>query len=270
MKDGFPLLTTKRVAFRLVLGELLWMISGSKNIKPLVDQNIHIWDEWPYQKYLEVMKLDERYPKYSDEWHKMKETFVQRIKDDPEFSEEFGNLGPVYGYKWRHWIGEGNRDGEEVDQLEWVIDRIKNDPQNRRLIVTAWDPSVLNEVALPPCHMYFHLFVGIKNDLECLVYQRSVDTFLGLPFNLASYAALTMIIAQVCGLTATRLVWIGGDVHIYNNHEKQVYEQLGRTVRSLPTLRINPEIMNIDDLRPEHFNLEEYNPHPAIKAPISV
>lgn len=264
--EGYPTLTTKFVPFRLVLGELLWMISGSRNIKPLVDENINIWNEWPFQRYLKKMKLVKKYPKYSDGWKEKLKVFIQGIKEDALFAEEFGDLGPVYGFQWRHWKG---RDGKKVDQLATVIENIKKNPQSRRHIVTAWDPSVLDKVALPPCHMYFQFFVG-DGTLDCTMYQRSVDSFLGLPFNIASYAALTMMVAQVCGLKANKFNWIGGDTHIYLNHQEQVALQLTRKPKPLPTLVIDPTITDIDSFNKKHFRLDNYQYEPAIKGEISV
>ena len=266
LDEGFPVVTTKFVPIRLVLEELLWMVSGSRNIKPLVDADVNIWNEWPFQRYLEKMKLVKKYPKYSDGWKEQLKAFVQRIKEDSSFAEEFGDLGSVYGFQWRHWKGRGYK---VVDQLATVIHGIKNNPHGRRHIVTAWDPSVLDEVALPPCHMYFQFFVG-DGTLDCTMYQRSVDSFLGLPFNIASYSALTKMVAQVCGLKAHKFNWVGGDTHIYLNHLEQVALQLTREPKPLPTLVIDPSVKDIDDFNKDHFRLDNYQYHPAIKGVISV
>lgn len=262
--ERYLLLTTKKIRVESILGELLWMIAGGRNIKKLVDQGIYIWVDWPFQKYLEETGLSDRYPKNSEGWYEKRKIFIQRIKEDDEFAEEFGDLGPVYGSQWRNWNGEG------IDQLANVINSIKHNPEGRRHIVTAWNPSVLDQVALPACHMTFQFFVGNEKDLDCLMHQRSVDTFLGLPYNLASYAALTMMVAQVCGLKAGRLIWVGGDVHIYNNHWEQVNEQLSRKPKKLPRLIIDGVIKNIDMFRLNSFELVGYDPHSPIRAPISV
>ena len=266
LNDGFPLLTTKRVYFRLILRELLWLVSGSRNLQPLVENNVHIWNEWPFQRYLEKSGLVDKYPTYSKEWEKLLKIFVDRIKNEPGFAKMYGDLGPVYGFLWRNWKGWGKH---EVDQLMEVIGRIKERPEDRRHVITAWDPSTINDVALPPCHILFQFFVA-NGGLSCQMYQRSVDTFLGLPFNIASYSALTMMVAQVCGLTADRFIWVGGDIHIYSNHEDQVTEQLTRKPKPLPTLVLNPKIKEIDAFTEEDFDLVGYDPYPALQAEISV
>ena len=238
LNDGFPLLTTKKVHLRSIIHELLWLISGDTNIKYLHDNKVSIWDEWADNK---------------------------------------GDLGPVYGAQWRNWNNEG------IDQIADVIDSIKNNPNSRRHIVTAWNPSVLpderskdfaanvaaGKAALPPCHAFFQFYVA-DNKLSCQLYQRSADVFLGVPFNIASYSLLTMMIAQVCGLELGDFVHTFGDVHIYNNHIEQVKLQLSREPRPLPTMRLNPEIKSIFDFKYEDFKLENYNPYDAIKADVSI
>ena len=238
LEEGFPLLTTKKVHLRSIIHELLWLIKGDTNIRYLHDNKVSIWDEW---------------------------------------ADENGDLGPIYGAQWRNWNNEG------IDQIAELIDSIKNNPNSRRHIVTAWNPSVLpdekskdfaknvadGKAALPPCHAFFQFYVA-DNKLSCQLYQRSADVFLGVPFNIASYSLLTMMIAQVCGLGLGDFVHTFGDVHIYNNHIEQVKLQLSRETRQLPTMKLNPEVKSIFDFKYEDFKLENYNPHDAIKAEVSI
>ena len=238
LEEGFPLLTTKKVHLRSIIHELLWLINGDTNIKYLHDNKVSIWDEW---------------------------------------ADENGDLGPIYGAQWRNWNNEG------IDQIADLIDSIKNNPNSRRHIVTAWNPSVLpdekskdfaqnvadGKAALPPCHAFFQFYVA-DNKLSCQLYQRSADVFLGVPFNIASYSLLTMMIAQVCGLGLGDFVHTFGDVHIYNNHIEQVKLQLSREPRQLPTMKLNAEVKSIFDFKYEDFKLENYNPHDAIKADVSI
>ena len=238
LSEGFPLVTTKKVHLKSIIYELLWLISGDTNIKYLHDHKVTIWDEW---------------------------------------ANADGDLGPVYGAQWRNWNNEG------IDQIQQVIDSIKNNPNSRRHIVTAWNPSVLpdehekdfaknvaaGKAALPPCHAFFQFYVA-NNKLSCQLYQRSADVFLGVPFNIASYSLLTMMMAQVCNLEPGDFVHTFGDVHIYNNHIEQVKLQLSREPRPLPTMRLNTEIKSLFDFKYEDFTLENYNPYDAIKAPVSV
>ena len=238
LEDGFPLLTTKKVHLRSIIHELLWLINGDTNIKYLHDNKVSIWDEW---------------------------------------ADSNGDLGPIYGAQWRNWNNEG------IDQIADVINSLKNNPNSRRHIVTAWNPSVLpdesskdfaanvanGKAALPPCHAFFQFYVA-DNKLSCQLYQRSADVFLGVPFNIASYSLLTMMIAQVCGLGLGDFVHTFGDVHIYNNHIEQVKLQLSREPRELPTMHINPDVKSIFDFKYEDFKLENYNPYDAIKADVSI
>jgi thymidylate synthase len=238
LEDGFPLLTTKKVHLRSIIHELLWLINGDTNIKYLHDNKVSIWDEW---------------------------------------ADSNGDLGPIYGAQWRNWNNEG------IDQIADLINSLKNNPNSRRHIVTAWNPSVLpdesskdfaanvanGKAALPPCHAFFQFYVA-DNKLSCQLYQRSADVFLGVPFNIASYSLLTMMIAQVCGLGLGDFVHTFGDVHIYNNHIEQVKLQLSREPRELPTMRINPDVKSIFDFKYEDFKLENYNPYDAIKADVSI
>ncbi len=268
LAEGFPLLTTKKVPFRLIAEELLWFIQGDTQLRTLALKDVHIWDEWPYKAYLIRSGLP--VPKTgSDEWNAGIKEFVERVKADEAFAAEYGDLGPVYGYQWRHWP---TADGKEVDQLRDVVEQIKVNPNSRRLIVSAWNPADIEEMAkagLPPCHCLFQFYVA-NGKLSCQLYQRSCDTFLGVPFNIASYALLTMMIAQVTGLEPGEFVWTGGDTHLYSNHFEQVKEQLSREPKKLPTLRINPEVKDLFAFTYEDFTLEGYDPHPPIKAPIAV
>lgn len=269
LEDGFPLLTTKKIGFETIKKELLWFISGETNIKPLVDQNVHIWDEWPFQHYLKANGLDTKYLKYTPEWENKMKTFIETIKSDSEFAKQWGDLGPVYGYQWRHWQ---NPNEIETDQLANAINQIKDSPNSRRIIVSAWNPSEIEEMAvsgLPPCHMMFQFQVD-KDKLNLAMYQRSVDSFLGLPFNIASYALLNHIVANITGKTAGNLTLFLGDTHIYLNHMEQINEQLSRDPLSLSNLVINKQIDSIDNIDPTSIKIENYNSHSAIKAPIAV
>lgn len=268
LAEGFPLLTTKKVPFRLIAEELLWFVRGDTELRTLALKDVHIWDEWPYKAYL--IRSGSPVPKTgSDEWNTGIKEFVERIKTDEAFAADYGNLGPVYGYQWRHWP---TPDGKEIDQLKDVVEQIKTNPNSRRLIVSAWNPADIEEMAkagLPPCHCLFQFYVA-NGKLSCQLYQRSCDTFLGVPFNIASYALLTMMIAQVCDLEPGEFVWTGGDTHLYSNHFEQVKEQLSREPKKLPTLRINSEVKDLFAFTYEDFTLEGYDPHPPIKAPIAV
>ncbi|MBQ8292787.1 MAG: thymidylate synthase [Bacilli bacterium] len=256
LSEGFPLLTTKKVHLPAIIHELLWFIKGDTNIKYLVDNNVRIWNEWPYVKYTKM-------PEYLGE---TQEEFVEKIKNDAEFAEKYGNLGPVYGKQWRAF---GGSEGKVVDQLALVIDQIKNNPASRRLIVNAWNPLYIDEMALPPCHMMFQFYVN-DGKLSCMLYQRSADIFLGVPFNIASYALLTMMIAKICNLELGEFVHTLGDAHIYTNHFEQVNRQLSREPRELPQMIIHGDQKRIEDFKFEDFELINYNPHKGIKAKVAV
>ncbi len=263
LADGFPLLTTKRVFLRGIIHELLWFVRGDTNIRYLVENGVGIWNEWPFQRYVQDQRLG--IEKHSDEWQTELENFVQRIRDDAAFAQQWGELGPVYGKQWRDFSG--------VDQLAWVVDEIKRNPSSRRLIVSAWNPPEIEEMAkagLPPCHTLFQFYVSHDGRLSCQLYQRSADLFLGVPFNIASYALLTLMIAQVCDLTPGDFVHTFGDVHIYNNHEQQVLTQLARQATALPTMHINPRVRDLFAFTYEDFELSNYAPAPAISAPVAV
>ncbi len=270
LSEGFPLLTTKKLPIKTIIHELLWFLKGDTNLKYLVDNNVHIWDEWPYKAYLNKNKI--AIPKTdSEEWKNGIKEFVERIKTDANFAKEYGDLGPIYGYQWRNWP---TPNGEKIDQIKDIIDQIKKTPDSRRMIISAWNVSDINEMAksgLPPCHCLFQFYVA-NGKLSCQLYQRSCDTFLGVPFNIASYALLTMMVAQVAGLEPGEFIWVGGDTHLYNNHFNQVKEQLGRRTKisPMPIMRINPEVKEIDQFTIDDFELVGYNPCDSIKAPIAV
>lgn len=262
LSEGFPLLTTKKVFLKGIIYELLWFLEGSSNIKYLVDHDVHIWDDWPYRYYTQQVKehgLEEL----------TQQEFVAKIKENQEFAKKWGELGPVYGVQWRRWQAP---DGRVIDQITDLINQIKNNPTSRRLIVSAWNAADIQEMAksgLPPCHCLFQFYV-VNNKLSCQLYQRSADTFLGVPFNIASYSLLTIMIAQVCNLEVGEFIHTFGDAHIYKNHMDQVKEQLGREMRPLPSMKINPKVKDIFKFKFEDFTLEGYDPHPVIKAPIAV
>ncbi|UAL50704.1 MULTISPECIES: thymidylate synthase [Metabacillus] len=227
LKEGFPLLTTKKLHLKSIIHELIWFLRGDTNVKYLQENGVRIWNEW---------------------------------------ADENGELGPVYGHQWRSWAGA---DGQTVDQISKLIDQIKNNPDSRRLIVSAWNPADVDEMALPPCHCFFQFYVA-DGKLSCQLYQRSADVFLGVPFNIASYALLTMMVAHVTDLEPGEFVHTFGDVHIYKNHLEQVDLQLTRDARALPKMRLNPDVKSIFDFTYEDFTLEGYDPHPHIKGAVSV
>jgi thymidylate synthase len=227
LAQSFPLLTTKKVHLKSIVLELLWFLSGDTNVRWLQERGVSIWDEW---------------------------------------ADDKGDLGPVYGYQWRHWR---TPDGREIDQIRQVIEQIRSKPDSRRHIVTAWNPADVDRMALPPCHALFQFYVA-DGALSCQLYQRSADLFLGVPFNIASYALLTLMVAQVCGLRPAEFVLTIGDAHLYLNHLDQAREQLARAPRAFPRIKLNAQVKDIFGFRYEDFALEDYDPHPAIKAPIAV
>ena len=268
LNEGFPAMTTKKLFLRGIIHELLWFLKGSTNIKYLVDNDVHIWDEWPYRAYLKSQ--GKTVPDSgSDEWQTGIKEFVARIKEDDEFARQYGELGPVYGYQWRNWPAP---DGRHIDQITQAIETLKHNPDSRRIIVSAWNVADVEEMAkagLPPCHLLFQFYVADAK-LSCQMYQRSADTFLGVPFNIASYALLTMMVAHVTGLELGDFVHTFGDTHLYLNHLEQVDLQLSREPRALPRMVLNPNVKSIFDFTIEDFTLENYDPHPSIKAPIAV
>ena len=264
LSAGFPLVTTKKVHLKSILHELLWFIRGDTNIRYLVENGVGIWNDWPYQNWLRQSGQDKALPMYSDQWRAGMKEFVARVKSDEQFAEEFGDLGPVYGKQWRNFGG--------VDQLAQLMDDIRQNPDSRRLIVSAWNPQdlpVMVKSGLPPCHSLFQFYVA-EGRLSCQLYQRSADVFLGVPFNIASYAALTMMIAQVADLGLGDFVHTFGDAHLYLNHMDQVEEQLSRSSFELSHLSINPEVNSLFDFVYSDFELQSYQSHGAIPAPVAV
>lgn len=250
--EGFPLLTTKKVHMKSITHELLWFISGDTNIRPLVLNNVRIWNEWPYEKFKQS----------SDFKSETLEEFVERIKEDEKFALKYGDLGPVYGKQWRDFGG--------VDQLAQVIDQIKTNPDSRRLIISAWNPPLIEQMALPPCHMFMQFYVSKDKKLSCQLYQRSADIFLGVPFNIASYALLVYLIADVCGLEPGEFVHTLGDAHIYSNHLQQIQTQLKRDPYPLPKLVLKNHYDNIEDYKYEDIEIVDYKSHPRIKGVVAV
>ena len=261
LSQGFPLLTTKKVFLKGIIHELLWFLNGDTNIKYLVDNGVHIWDNDAYRYYNELCVKEGVLPVTMEEFLRA----AQEGIDSPINGYKFGDLNHVYGYQWRSWP---RPNGEAIDQIQQTIDLIKNNPDSRRIIVSAWNVADVEKMALPPCHTLFQFYVA-DGKLSCMLYQRSADTFLGVPFNIASYALLTMMMAQVCGLEAGEFVHTLGDTHLYLNHFDQVEEQLSRTPRALPKMRLNPDVKSIFDFKFEDFTLEGYDPYPTIKAPMS-
>ena len=250
LNEGFPLLTTKRVPFRIIMEELKWFLSGSTNIKPLLDANVHIWDDDAYRWY-----------KANHHTTLTKEEYMDIVKMD----ESYGDLGNVYGKQWRDWDGH--------DQIATVIDQIKNNPTSRRIIVSGWNVGELELMALPPCHSFFQFYVSQDKKLSCQLYQRSGDLFLGVPFNIASYSLLTHLIAGHCGLGVGEVILNFGDLHIYNNLLPQCIMQLQREPRELPKLIIRQDLRTLEDIsdfETSSISLLGYNPHPTIKGKLSV
>ncbi|UNU73815.1 thymidylate synthase [Moraxella nasovis] len=243
LADGFPLLTTKKIHFRSVAIELLWFLKGDTNVKYLQDNKVTIWDEWA------------------------------TAQQTARFNRQAGDLGAVYGHQWRNFGATKNADGsyqsDGFDQIKWLINEIKTNPDSRRLIVSGWNPNEANEVALPPCHTLFQFYV-VNNKLSCQLYQRSADVFLGVPFNIASYALLTHMVAQVCNLNVGEFIWTGGDTHLYHNHFEQAKKQLGRKTLPLCRLQLNPNVKDIFEFSYDDITILDYDHHPAIKADVAV
>lgn len=264
LSEGFPLVTSKKVHLKSILHELLWFIRGDTNIRYLVENGVGIWNDWPYQSWLRQTGQEDDLPMYSAEWKAGMKEFVERIRTDAAFAQQWGDLGPVYGHQWRNFEG--------VDQLAQLVDDIKTNPDSRRLLVSAWNPKdipIMVKSGLPPCHSLFQFYVT-EDRLSCQLYQRSADVFLGVPFNIASYSILTMMIAQVTGLKLGDFVHTFGDAHLYNNHMEQVEEQLSRSTFPLPKLAINPKVNNLFDFVYDDFELQDYQSHGPISAPVAV
>ncbi|GLX68097.1 thymidylate synthase [Paenibacillus glycanilyticus] len=277
LNKGFPLLTTKRVPFKLIVSELLWFIKGDTNIRYLLKHNNHIWDEWAFKKWVESADYDgpdmtdfglrsQSDEEFNALYKEQMDKFTHLVLTDDAFAGKYGELGNVYGKQWREWR---TTQGETIDQLKGMIETIKKNPDSRRLIVSAWNPEDVPSMALPPCHTMFQFYV-INGKLSCQLYQRSGDIFLGIPFNIASYALLTHLIAKECGLEVGEFIHTLGDAHIYLNHLDQIDLQLQREMRELPTLKINPDTKSIFDIEVEDIAIENYEPHPTIKAPVAV
>ena len=264
LRRGFPLVTTKKIHWKSVVHELLWFIRGDTNIRYLVQNGVRIWNEWPFQHYLQATERDEVLPKHSPRWKEALQEFTGRIAADADFAARWGELGPVYGKQWRNFNG--------VDQLRDVVEGIKRNPDSRRHIVTAWNPADIPEMAkagLPPCHTLFQFYVA-EGALSCQLYQRSADVFLGVPFNIASYALLTHLVARECGLEVGDFVHTLGDAHLYSNHLEQAALQRTRAPRPLPRLRIADSAPDMFSLGYADIELLDYDPWPAIRAPIAV
>ncbi|ARJ51851.1 thymidylate synthase [Staphylococcus lutrae] len=276
LSKGFPLLTTKKVSFKLVATELIWFIRGDTNLRYLLQYNNNIWNEWAFEKY--VQSEDYMGPDMSDFGHKVQQDaqfaktyqeemakFKRQILTDDDFMKKHGDLGHVYGKQWRDWVGA---DGQRYDQLKTVIEQIKANPNSRRHIVSAWNPTEIHTMALPPCHTLFQFYVE-NGRLSCQLYQRSADIFLGVPFNIASYSLLTHLIAKECGLEVGEFIHTFGDAHIYSNHLDAVRTQLARSSYAPPELKIN-STRSIFEIEYEDLEIINYKSHPAIKAPIAV
>lgn len=277
LSKGFPLLTTKRVPFSLIKSELLWFLKGDTNIKYLLQHKNHIWDEWAFERFIKSKDYSGpdmtdfgrravKDPEFNLVYKEQMALFCENILNDDTFAKKYGELGNIYGSQWRHWK---TSQGETIDQLQDVINMIKNNPDSRRLIVSAWNPEDVPNMALPPCHTLFQFYVA-DGKLSCQLYQRSADVFLGVPFNIASYALLTHLIAHETGLEVGDFVHTFGDAHLYLNHLDQINEQLSRDIRDFPTLALNNNKQSIFDFDMEDIVIEGYNPHPTIKAPIAV
>ena len=264
LAQGFPLVTSKKVHLKSILHELLWFIRGDTNIRYLVENGVGIWNDWPYQNWLRETGQASSLEMYSPEWRAVTKEFIEKIKTDSDFAAQYGDLGPVYGKQWRNFGG--------VDQLTQLIEDIKSNPDSRRLIVSAWNPQdipVMVKSGLPPCHSLFQFYV-VDGRLSCQLYQRSADVFLGVPFNIASYAILTMMIAQVTGLGLGDFVHTFGDAHLYLNHMDQVEEQLSRSTFDLPTMKINPQVTCLFDFVFDDFELQNSQSHGPFAAPVAV
>ncbi|MAG24616.1 thymidylate synthase [Candidatus Pacearchaeota archaeon] len=270
LSEGLPLLTTKKVFWKGVAHELIWFMTGQTNIKYLVDNDVHIWDDYPYKLYGKATESDSSLERLTQE------QFIERIRDDSTFAEKWGELPHIYGEQWRKWQADG---GREVDQLKWALESTRDFPDRKHQVMSAWNSGQLYQMAppgealsFPLCHIMTHFNVS-DGKLSAQLYQRSCDAFLGVPFNIASYALLTQAAAQLTGFEPGDFVHTYGDIHVYGDHFAQVEEQLSREPRPFPTVKINPELKSVDDLDRityDDFTLENYDPHPPIRAPLTV
>jgi thymidylate synthase len=254
--DGFPVFTTKLIFWKTAFKEMLWMLSGGRNIRELLAQNVHIWTDWPLQRY-----------RTKTGYHMSQEGFENLILNYPDFAEEWGDLGPVYGWQWRRWKAA---DGREIDQIQDLIDGLKQNPASRRLLFEGWNVGELDAMALPPCHKTYQFFVSSDGRLSAALMQRSADAFLGLSWNIANLALLTHLLAEQCGYLPGEIIWFGGDVHLYLNHERQARLQISREPRPLPRLVLRRRPPSLFDYTIDDITLEGYDPHPHIPAPVAV
>lgn len=256
LSEGFPAFTTKKVFWKTAFKEMLWMLSGGRNIRELLQQNVRIWTDWPLKRYRQQtgQNISES-------------EFESRIIADETFAQRWGDLGPVYGYQWRHWQ---NYNGGEVDQVRSVIEGLKSNPGSRRLLWEGWNVAEIDQMALPPCHKTYQFFVSSDRKLSCALVQRSADVMLGVPFNVVNAALVTHLLAEECGYEVGTLTWFGCDVHLYLNHIEQAKLQLTRTPKALPQLQIKNKRSSIFDYRADDFELVGYDPHPHIAAPVAV
>ena len=255
LQEGFPMMTTKKLHLKSILHELIWFIRGETNIRYLCQHGVRIWDDWPYAKYkasADFQGEDIR-------------AFAARVAEDAAFAARWGELGPVYGHQWRSWPGPNGA----VDQLKQVLEDLRKNPDSRRHIVSAWNPGYIDQMALPPCHAFFQFYVA-GGKLSCQLYQRSADIFLGVPFNIASYALLVHFMARDLGLEVGDFVHTLGDAHIYSNHLDQVKLQISREPRTLPSLWLNPEVTSLFDFTYDDVRLDGYDPHPHIAGAVAV
>ena len=265
LSEGFPLITTKKVGIRLILVELLWFLMGDSNIRYLLQHNVHIWSAWPFEDYL--LETYQPLPEpNSDLWKRQMAKYEQQVIDDEDFAREYGDAGPIYGVQWRSWEGPN---GEKYDQISDVVRQLKDNPDSRRILVSAWNLPDLPKMSLMPCHALFQFYVA-DGKLSCQLYQRSADMFLGVPFNIASYALLVHMLAEQCDLEVGDFIWTGGDTHIYSNHFEQVELQLSREPRAVPRLVIKRKPESIFDYKIEDFEVVDYRPHPAIQGDVAV
>lgn len=251
-----PILTTKRVYWKTAVKEMLWFLTGRTNIRELLQNNVRIWTDWPLQKYREA--TDQTITQ---------EAFEARIVADEAFADQWGELGPVYGKQWRRWV---DAQGRSHDQIATLVDTLRANPASRRMLFHAWNVGELDQMALPPCHMVYQFHVTSSGRLNCLLFQRSADLFLGVAFNWTGASALMLMLADQAGLTPGELVWVGGDCHVYLNHQDQVRQQIARTPRPFPTMRLVRHAESIDGYAIEDFVVEEYDPHPPIHGDVAV